>query len=246
MLNETFNSYFQLSQLLKPRQTLIAKHGTKILPTQKFQYGGPFKARLVNRYIEPEEDQAYESRKYFRLPEYTITEMTDSPDFNKWYNKAASNQDLIKAIQTVSQMSEFSDMFAKYDQNGGFTKFLIGLAGRESGGNQTIVNPYGYSGWFQMNKKYIPAYTSPGVSQQQYLNDPNLQVQGVLRMMKEHLNNWNRRGHLVKGADPYSLSGRLAATHLIGFGGLKSKGFDHKDAYGTSGAYYGNLFNNLF
>lgn len=127
----------------------------------------------------------------------------------------------------------------------GFNAFKEALAFKESQGDYTVVNSFGYMGKYQFG---INTLQLMGVySEHRFLNDPALQEEAF--KVNVSRNKWILRkdikrfvGKTIKGVK-ITESGILAAAHLAGAGNVKyylrSMGrTDVMDGYGSSIAEY--------
>lgn len=161
---------------------------------------------------------------------------------NPWMNWSSQYREkfgpeLLSAIETARQNPEFSNLFDGREE--GLKNFLISISGDESSGNKKVVNDAGYLGFFQFNPTYIGDYTlDPNMEKDEYLNSTQDQVNAKLRQMKEHIREWKRLDSQIPNPSNYSLSGKLAASHLLGVGGIRDKGWSGIDGYGTTADHH--------
>jgi len=155
----------------------------------------------------------------------------------------------------------------------GYNQFLEDLAQRESSGNPTAVNQFGFAGLYQMG---TPALVDAGFkdnngtwtdlahqygvySKEDFLNTPQAQTEAVKRYHKK-LWSYIKNHHDRIGTEIFGIkvtaSGLLAAAHLGGSGGVKQLFGGPKalkenaqgipiDGNGTPLTEYMNLFGGL-
>jgi len=177
---------------------------------------------------------------------------------NKTIDSSKYSTDGLVLNYTVSQDEETKpDDLALLNSNKSFSPYLgksfVGfkeaLAFKESRGDYSTVNTYGYLGKYQFGKetlKMIGIHDS-----KEFLNDPELQERAFIANVER--NKWILRrdikrfvGKKINGI-LITESGILAAAHLAGAGSVKnylrSYGTDNfSDAYGTTIEYYMKKF----
>lgn len=130
-----------------------------------------------------------------------------------------------------------------------FVGFKEALAFKESGGNYTTINTYGYLGKYQFGKETLRLIGVSNINK--FLNDPKLQEKAFIANAQR--NKWILRrdinrfvGKRINGV-LVTESGILAAAHLAGPGSVKkylrSYGLDNfADGYGTTISNYMKRF----
>ena len=126
--------------------------------------------------------------------------------------------------------------------------FLTKIGFKESGNRYDIVNRYGYMGKYQFGKKTLEGLGYK-VSKEEFLNNPVLQEEAMLALLKHNKKNLKRFIEKYDGEVIHNVyiteSGILAAAHLAGPGNVKKffrKGKDFKDGLGTTMTSYMFLF----
>lgn len=139
---------------------------------------------------------------------------------------------------------------------------------RESGGNYSAENKFGYIGGYQFGAQALQSqglikpgvvtdyaklgpeghkailnnpdnWTIPG-GKEAYLNNPQLQDQSFQRLANQNYNTLERNGVIGANTDPGDVAGYLTASHLKGAGNAinLSKGIDSADGLGTKTSSY--------
>ncbi|MEZ4874549.1 MAG: peptidoglycan-binding protein LysM [Flavobacteriaceae bacterium] len=126
-----------------------------------------------------------------------------------------------------------------------YVGFKEALAFKESQGNYSTVNPFGYLGKYQFAKTTLHLI---GVkNSEDFLNDTRLQEEAFDAYTAK--NKWILRKDIKRYAGSYingvkvTESGILAAAHLAGAGNVKKYlrsggAYEFEDAFGTSIRYY--------
>lgn len=102
--------------------------------------------------------------------------------------------------------------------------FLREVARMESGGKYNIVNQYGYMGKYQFGRAALTAVGLGGVSQEDFLETPELQEVAMQLLLKKNKKNLasligKHQHRTIKGIF-ITESGILAGAHLVGGGGV--------------------------
>jgi len=132
-----------------------------------------------------------------------------------------------------------------------FDGFKEALAFKESRGNYTVINQFGYMGKYQFGKSTLDLIGVKGISKSDFLDNPELQEKAFYSYVSR--NKWVLRkdieryvGKVMNGVE-VTESGILAAAHLSGPNAVKRylrsggvKGFS--DAFGTTIRYYMKRF----
>jgi len=127
-------------------------------------------------------------------------------------------------------------------------QFLDAIGFRESGNRYDIVNSYGYMGKYQFGKSTLKGLGFK-VTQDEFLNSPELQEQAMYELLKHNKKKLKRfidkyEGQVIHGV-LITESGVLAAAHLAGQGNVRKffrKGYEFKDGYGTKMTSYMKQF----
>lgn len=145
-----------------------------------------------------------------------------------------------------------------------FKSYADALAKRESSGNSSIVNKFGYLGKYQMgvgalidaglvkpgtptmnnNVLNNPSVWLNGLSKKEFLSNESLQDKAFKAYTLKNYSYLLSNGTLKPGDPPEKIAGALAAAHLKGPGAAKmlvNRGVDSSDAFGTSALSYMNL-----
>ena len=127
--------------------------------------------------------------------------------------------------------------------------FLTAIGHRESSGRYDIVNQFGYMGKYQFGKKTLK-WIGFDVTQEEFLNNPSLQEQAMLALMKKNKKSLKRHIEKYDGKIVHNVfiteSGLIAAAHLGGVGSVRKflrNGKEFKDGFGTSIVDYIEKFN---
>jgi len=126
--------------------------------------------------------------------------------------------------------------------------FLEDLGHRESGNRYDIVNSFGYMGKYQFGKSTLKGLGFK-VTQDEFLNNPELQEQAMQELLKHNKKKLRRfikkyDGKVVHGV-LITESGILAAAHLAGQGNVRKffrNGYEFKDGFGTTMTSYMEMF----
>jgi hypothetical protein len=126
--------------------------------------------------------------------------------------------------------------------------YLDKLGERESGGDYTAVNSFGYMGKYQFSRTTLNGL-GLFISKNEFLNNPTVQDSMVIELL---LHNRQLMGSYIQKYDGTEVKGRLvtesgilAAAHLIGPQRTKlylDMGIDTKDGYGTPVSAYIHQF----
>ena len=127
-------------------------------------------------------------------------------------------------------------------------QFLDAIGQRESSNRYDVVNSYGYMGKYQFGSKTLKGLGYK-VSKEEFLNNPELQEQAMLDLLKHNKKKLKRfidkyEGQIVHGIY-ITESGILAAAHLAGQGNVRKffrKGYEFKDGFGTKMTSYMSQF----
>jgi len=129
--------------------------------------------------------------------------------------------------------------------------FLEELALKESSGDWKVVNRYGYIGLFQFGKSALRDVGYKHIKTNDFIENPHIfppeeQYKAVKQLLKKntyYLRKYLKYDGTVVGGVHITMSGMLAAAHLVGNKGvrifLKSKGKDDRcDANGVKCSDY--------
>ncbi|WP_298343363.1 peptidoglycan-binding protein LysM [uncultured Algibacter sp.] len=187
---------------------------------------------LALLYVSFQTDEAIDLSKY----------STEGLDLN--YTVSKDVIDLDNALVTNDAKNEFSPYLGK-----SFVGFKEALAFKESGGDYSSVNTYGYLGKYQFGAETLKLI---GIKNPvKFLNSPRLQEKAFIANAAR--NKWILRrdiknfvGKRINGII-ITESGILAAAHLAGPGSVKkylrSYGLHNfADGYGTTVYYYMKRF----
>ena len=172
---------------------------------------------------------------------FTLTSFTKS---NESKNNEGVKKSIIVSAKPVSEVvhkKEFNFPFLQKD----FIGFREALAFKESQGNYTVVNTFGYLGKYQFGKSTLERFKIYNTSS--FLKDPELQEKTFIALCK--VNKWILRRDIKRFVNRkingiiITESGILAAAHLSGAGNVKkylrSYGkLTFYDAFGTSIQHY--------
>ena len=129
--------------------------------------------------------------------------------------------------------------------------FLSAIAYRESSNRYDIVNQWGYMGKYQFGRKTLNALGYKNISNEQFLNNPKLQEEVMLKLLKHNRRILRREIKKYCGTQKHGVyiteSGLLAAAHLAGPGNVKKwlkRGKRFRDGLGTDLVDYLQLFSN--
>ena len=118
-------------------------------------------------------------------------------------------------------------------------QFLDAIGQRESSNRYDVVNSYGYMGKYQFGSKTLKGLGYK-VSKEEFLNNPELQEQAMLDLLKHNKKKLKRFIDKYEGKTVHGIyiteSGILAAAHLAGQGNVRKffrKGYEFKDGFGT-------------
>ena len=131
-----------------------------------------------------------------------------------------------------------------YSQN----EFLDAIGQRESSNRYDVVNSYGYMGKYQFGSKTLKGLGYK-VSKEEFLNNPELQEQAMLDLLRHNKKKLKRFIDKYEGKTVHGIyiteSGILAAAHLAGQGNVRKffrKGYEFKDGFGTKMTSYMSQF----
>jgi hypothetical protein len=129
--------------------------------------------------------------------------------------------------------------------------FLSAIAYRESSNRYDVVNQWGYMGKYQFGRKTLNALGYKNISNKQFLNNPKLQEEVMLKLLKHNRRILRREIKKYCGTQKHGVyiteSGLLAAAHLAGPGNVKKwlrRGERFRDGLGTDLVDYLQLFSN--
>tara|TARA_Y100000361_G_scaffold97960_1_gene87823 strand:+ start:250 stop:831 length:582 start_codon:yes stop_codon:yes gene_type:complete len=127
-------------------------------------------------------------------------------------------------------------------------QFLNAIGQRESSNRYDVVNSYGYMGKYQFGSKTLKGLGYK-VSKEEFLNNPELQEQAMLDLLKHNKKKLKRFIDKYEGKTVHGIyiteSGILAAAHLAGQGNVRKffrKGYEFKDGFGTKMTSYMSQF----
>lgn len=147
-------------------------------------------------------------------------------------------------IETIKTIPESNTVISDTDTR----IFLTKIGFKESGNRYDVVNRYGYMGKYQFGKETLEGLGYK-VSKEEFLNNPLLQEEAMLTLLKHNKKNLKRFIEKYDGEVIHNVyiteSGILAAAHLAGPRNVKKffrKGKDFKDGLGTTMTSYMFLF----
>ena len=127
-------------------------------------------------------------------------------------------------------------------------QFLDAIGQRESSNRYDVVNSYGYMGKYQFGSKTLKGLGYK-VSKEEFLNNPELQEQAMLDLLKHNKKKLKRFIDKYEGKTVHGIyitePGILAAAHLAGQGNVRKffrKGYEFKDGFGTKMTSYMSQF----
>lgn len=127
-------------------------------------------------------------------------------------------------------------------------QFLDAIGQRESSNRYDVVNSYGYMGKYQFGSKTLKGLGYK-VSKEEFLNNPELQEQAMLDLLRHNKKKLKRFIDKYEGQTVHGIyiteSGILAAAHLAGQGNVRKffrKGYEFKDGFGTKMTSYMSQF----
>ena len=127
-------------------------------------------------------------------------------------------------------------------------QFLDAIGQRESSNRYDVVNSYGYMGKYQFGSKTLKGLGYK-VSKEEFLNNPELQEQAMLDLLRHNKKKLKRFIDKYEGKTVHGIyiteSGILAAAHLAGQGNVRKffrKGYEFKDGFGTKMTSYMSQF----
>jgi hypothetical protein len=131
------------------------------------------------------------------------------------------------------------------------TLFLTSIGRRESSNRYNVVNKWGYMGKYQFGRKTLNALGYENISNKQFLNNPKLQEEAMVKLLKHNKHILRREIRKYCGTQKHGVyiteSGLLAAAHLAGPGNVKKwlrRGKRFRDGLGTDLVEYLKLFGN--
>ena len=124
-------------------------------------------------------------------------------------------------------------------------KFLDDIGFRESSNNYKAVNQFGYLGRYQFGRNTLNAIGFEGVTNYQFLSQPNTQELAMATLLKKNKHTLRREikkyvGETINGIY-ITESGILAAAHLGGAGNVRKffrRGYEFEDGNGTKMTSY--------
>ena len=129
--------------------------------------------------------------------------------------------------------------------------FLTAIGRRESSNRYHVVNKWGYMGKYQFGRKTLNALGYRNVSNKQFLSNPELQEEVMLKLLKHNKHILRKEIRKYCGTSKHGVyiteSGLLAAAHLAGPGNVKKwlrRGKRFRDGLGTDLTEYLKLFGN--
>lgn len=161
-------------------------------------------------------------------------------------DSALKNQPIEPTIIEEVLKNHTSDTI-NHETKGDLYDFMNAVGKKESGGNYKIVNRYGCMGKYQFCSLRSVGYS---VTAQQFLNNPKLQDQAMVELLKRNKSRLQpyidtHAGVLMLDSVVITESGILAGAHLAGPGGMEryfKTGKNSKDSFGTSITYYMKRF----
>lgn len=155
-------------------------------------------------------------------------------------NKRSMKNPNLRRLASMINTAHGGKQFAK----GGFVEFADALAQRESGGQQDIVNKYGYMGLYQFGKSTLKTL-GINATKEQFLSNRELQNEALRKNIDYTVGTKDRFGFSkYYGQNMYGTtvtpSGVYGAAHLKGAGGARKllRGQDNSDAFGTKASEY--------
>lgn len=156
-------------------------------------------------------------------------------------------------LETNTSPKRYSDKF-------NYESYKEALGKRESGSDYSAVNRSGYLGKYQMGVMALETegLMKPGTSKkgqskaivynpknwtidggaEAFLSNPELQERTMKKYTERNRKTLKRIGLITEKSDSATVSGLLAASHLLGPGDVKKKGLDGQDGFGTTGREY--------
>lgn len=141
------------------------------------------------------------------------------------YSLTNKNQTLQTVLNSyVHRKVPKQDTLYLHDSTRNERAFLAAISKLESGGRYTVVNPYGYLGKYQFGKSALTAIGLGGVTQEDFLDNPELQEVAMQLLLKKNKKNLapligKHQHRTIKGIF-ITESGILAGAHLVGGGGV--------------------------
>ena len=127
--------------------------------------------------------------------------------------------------------------------------YLNSIGRRESSNRYDITNRWGYMGKYQFGRKTLNALGYKHISNKQFLNNPKLQEEAMIKLLKHNKHILRREIIKYCGTSIHGVyiteSGLLAAAHLAGPGNVKKwlrRGKRFRDGLGTDLTEYLQLF----
>ena len=127
--------------------------------------------------------------------------------------------------------------------------YLNSIGRRESSNRYNVVNKWGYMGKYQFGRKTLNALGYKHISNKQFLNNPKLQEEAMMKLLKHNKHILRREIRKYCGTSIHGVyiteSGLLAAAHLAGPGNVKKwlrRGKRFRDGLGTDLTEYLQLF----
>lgn len=215
---------------------------------------------MKHNYLESEPSNFdYSDFFQYTSPEYWL-------NHGNWAKKSqmlqyTSLQDSRETTEEKQESKKFSgyrqkdlDAFNKmYDQLGesDFREFLTKIAGLESKWQNDPKGNKTHSGLYQIKNTYLEHYTGvPGITKEQFVNNPKLQTKAALALAKENYTQIMRDETLLKAAKQrgYDEWDLMAGAWLAGYKGMRRQFFTGKevgDANGTTITKRMNAYKNM-
>ena len=163
---------------------------------------------------------------------------------------STANQELVFSVPAAPEVADFERTARAYPELGkSYIAFKEALGFKESGGDYTVINDFGYMGKYQFGRGTLKMI---GIRDTHlFLNTPDLQEAAFYANASR--NKWILRRDITRFQDQVingvriTESGILAAAHLAGAGNVKkylrSGGTNSfSDGFGTSIKYYFKKF----
>ena len=147
----------------------------------------------------------------------------------------------VEVIDPAIELEEVKvvEMMIDTRDNKDINAFLYAIGQRESGGDYSVVNSYGYMGKYQFGRRTLNKLGYRHISNKEFLSSPEIQEQVMIRLLehnkyvlRRHMHNVGKRAYGIEITE----SGMLAAAHLLGPGKVRRflrNGKIYRDGYGT-------------
>jgi Transglycosylase SLT domain len=221
-------NYYLNYQILEPEQQKVEQEDLTNLfsdfafrPDRHFDIGSLYYANLLKNdntqeEVEEDEEQAEET------PE--VQQVED--------NRTHSQKDYDRY---------FDNVVMKYPEMAKYRELLTNIARVESGFNPKAKNgagapAYGYFQFMQDGGKYNNITAYAGVSIEEFMNDPELQIRAAHKLAQAFERTFTREDLAKAEAQGYTMENLLAGAWLGGVGGVRKAldGIDTDDRYWSS------------